>query len=173
MPTTILPASLTDNINSTELLSVSLSLGPSMTIDLAILLVAWQLSRLMTSHPDVRERERETEQERRFLKPLISTHSDIQSWTFFSLFFAVYWKCMGFEQLREKGLFCVKNIFLQNCNPGMYWGLQNSHYFGTVSSCVRTCTLNAYCVYTKSDWFIDSVSAWEPNVLVAKRYWAE
>ena len=92
-----------------------------MTIDLTILLVAWQLSRLMTSHPDVKERERDGARET-LLKVFnfnAFLHAELDFFFFF-FFFAVYWKCMGFEQLREKGLFCVENIFLQSCNPCMY-----------------------------------------------------
>ena len=62
----------------------------------------WQL----TMHPNIRETE--TEWERDCLKPLIKTHSFIQLWS--SVF--GYRKCMGSEQLHERGLFCIKNKLL-------------------------------------------------------------
>ena len=43
--------------------------------------------------------------ERDCSKPLTKMHSVIQIWTFLH----IYSKCMGFEQLQERGLFCVKN----------------------------------------------------------------
>ena len=116
-----------------------------MTIDLTILLVAWQLSRLMTSHPDVKERE--TEQERHFLKSLISMHSYMQSWIFFCCILEMH----GVWTVAWEGFILRWKHFLQSCNPCMYWGLQNSHYFGTVSDfhlvCAHVYTQCVLCIH--------------------------
>ena len=65
-----------------------------------------------TSHPDIRERVRESKTES--LKPLTKMHFVIKMWTFF-----MHNKYKGFEQLCERGLFCIKNVFF----PAYIWDL--------------------------------------------------
>ena len=83
------------------------------------LTLAWQLSKLIyyiyicsnnQLHTPASDSERQAEEERDSLKPLIKMQSVIQIWTFVHINF-IYSQYMRFEQLHERGLFCVKNMF--------------------------------------------------------------
>ena len=83
------------------------------------LTLAWQLSKLIyyiyiicsnnQLHTPASDSERQAEEERDSLKPLIKMHSVIQIWTFVHINY-IYSQYMRFEQLHERGLFCVKNM---------------------------------------------------------------
>ena len=83
------------------------------------LTLAWQLSKLIyyiyicsnnQLHTPASDLERQAEEERDSLKPLIKMQSVIQIWTFVHINF-IYSQYMRFEQLHERGLFCVKIMF--------------------------------------------------------------
>ena len=61
-----------------------------------------------------RDREGERQSKMESLKPLTKMHFVIKMWTFF-----MHNKYLGFEQLCERGLFCIKNVFF----PAYIWDL--------------------------------------------------
>ena len=125
-----------------------------MTIDLTILLVAWQLSRLMTSHPDVKERERDGARET-LLKVFnfnAFLHAELDYYFyFFLLYIGNAW---GLNSCVRRVYFALKTFSCRVATPACIEDFRihtTLAQFQTFVLCVHMCTHKAYCVYTKSD----------------------